>query len=267
MAQLPTISVITPSYNQAGFIEQTIESILSQDYPGLEYIVMDGGSTDGTLDVLKKYDGRILWFSERDRGQAHAINKGLAIAKGDILAYLNSDDCYLPGALEQVGRFFASHPAAAWLTGRCRIIDTQGREIRRAIQWYKNFWLQFRSYQVLLVLDYIAQPATFWRRDVFQQVGTFDETMHLVLDYDLSLRLGRSYPLHVLNQPLAAFRVHENSKSSTSTSVHFQADLDIARRYTASRLLIGLHALHNQLILATYRRMQASGAKRTAAST
>ena len=114
---LPRISVVTPSYNQGNFVEETIQSVLDQGYPNLEYIVMDGGSTDGTLDILRKYEKRLVWKSERDRGQSDALNKGFRMASGDIFSFINSDDVYEPGALHKVGRFFVDHPQASWLTG------------------------------------------------------------------------------------------------------------------------------------------------------
>jgi glycosyltransferase involved in cell wall biosynthesis len=261
MDKLPRITVITPSYNQGDFIEQTIESILGQNYPDLEYLVFDGGSTDQTVDLLKKYGQKFFWVSTRDRGQSDAINQGLQRASGEVICFLNSDDVYEPGALLKVGSFFADHPEAAWLTGKCRVIDPAGVEIRKPVAAYKNFWLRFKSYKVLLVLDYISQPATFWRREVIQQVGPFDESLHLTMDYDYSLRVGQHYRLHVLNENLASFRVHPASKSGF-VQKHFDEDLSIARRYTRSKLLLRLHALHNALIVATYRRIQAPRGKR-----
>ena len=250
---LPKISVITPSYNQAQFIEQTIQSVLSQGYPNLEYIVMDGGSTDGTLEILRKYADHLYWVSEPDRGQSHAINKGFARASGDVLAFLNSDDLYEPGALLSVGSYFAAHPEVFWLTGWCRTIDAQGKEIRRLSTWYKMFWLLFRSYTVLLVLDYISQPATFWRREVIDKVGGFDESLHYAMDYDYSLRVGKYYKLSVLNHFIARFRVHAFSKAGATAHTQFDADLNITYRHTNAVLLRLLHSWHNSLIVMIYR--------------
>jgi len=249
---LPRMTVITPSYNQAHYIERTIESVLDQTYPDLEYWVIDGGSTDGTLDILSKYGDRVDWASERDRGQAHAINKGIERSSGEVVAYLNSDDVYEPGALSTVGRFFADHPQAGWVTGKCRIIDQKGREVRRAITFYKNMWLRLGSYTLLLILDYISQPATFWRREVLERVGVFDETLYYTMDYDYSLRVGRHYRLQVIDEYLASFRVHPHSKGGSGARKHFQADLETARKYTTSPLLLGLHRLHNTMIVAAY---------------
>jgi glycosyltransferase involved in cell wall biosynthesis len=248
---LPTFSIITPSYNQAGFIRRTIESVLGQDYPALEYLIIDGGSTDGTLDILKEYQGRLQWISEKDRGQSDAINKGFQRATGDVFAYLNSDDLYEPGALRKVGAFFRNHPQAHWVTGQCRIIDDQDREIRRLITAYKNLWLRLHCRAALLVLDYISQPATFWTREAVHRAGPFDVLEHYSMDYDFSLRLLQHEKLWTLLTPLAAFRVHPASKSDRVRE-HFASDLEIARRYTRSPFLLSLHAAHNGLIVGMY---------------
>jgi GT2 family glycosyltransferase len=216
---------------------------------------MDGGSTDGTVDILRKYEKHLTWTSGKDGGQSDALNKGFQMAGGEILAYINSDDVYEPGALRKAGGFFASHPRAAWLTGRCRLMDPQGREIRKLITAYKNFWLLFRSYKVLLAIDYISQPATFWRREVIERVGPFDEELHLTMDYDYSLRVGSQYRLWVINQALASFRVHSASKSA-AIRAHFNEDLAVAQRYAHSKFLLNLHRLHNQLIIASYLSME-----------
>jgi glycosyltransferase involved in cell wall biosynthesis len=250
---LPKISVVTPSYNQAAFLEQTIQSVLSQGYPELEYIVMDGGSTDGSVDILKRYTDQLHWVSEKDSGQSHAINKGMRMASGDVLAYLNSDDCYEPGALLRVGQFFAEHPQAHWLTGRCRVIDPQGLEIYKAITLYKNIWLRLRSITVLKILDYVSQPATFWSREVIREVGFFDEELQFAMDYDYSLRVANRFKLYVLNEYLAAFRIHPDSKTGATAQINFAHDLAVARKYCSSPVTTGLHWLHNAMILAVYR--------------
>ncbi len=250
---LPKISVITPTFNQGDFIGQTIESVLCQGYPKLEYIVMDGGSTDNTIEVIKKYDDQVYWESEKDRGQSHAINKGLRLASGEVVAFLNSDDLYEPGTLLKVGNFFVHHPEADWLTGRCRIIGQGGRVIRRGVTYYKNFWLRVRSYWILLVLDYISQPATFWRNQVIKRIGGFDEDLQYAMDYDYSLRVGQHFQLWVLNEYLASYRIHPSSKAGASAQAQFCVDLEIAKKYTSSSVIRDLHAFHNALIVSIYR--------------
>lgn len=253
-APWPRVSIITPSFNQGAFIEETIRSVLAQDYPDLEYWVIDGGSTDGTLEILKRYEGRLRWISELDSGQANAINKGLRLASGEILAYLNSDDLYLPGALRRVGEYFAAHPEAAWLTGRCRTVDANQQETRRLITRYKNFWLRLRSYRALQVLNYISQPATFWRRSAFEASGLLDESLHYTMDYDYWLRLGGRYRLHVLPQELAVFRLHERSKSGSTASKQFEEQYRVAEKLRSPALLLYFHKLHNVLSSGVYSR-------------
>lgn len=255
MKPLPRISIITPSYNQVDFIETTLLSVLEQEYPDLEYIVMDGGSTDGTLDILRKYEDRLQWVSEPDRGQAHAINKGLALASGEVTAFLNSDDVYTPGALLSVGHFFEEHPEAQWLTGKCNIIDESGREMRKSITAYKNFWLGFRSYGVLQVLNYISQPATFWRRRLLAQVGSLNEDLRFTMDYEYWLRIGKQHRLYALRQGLAGFRLYTASKSGGGYEEQFAEELSVCRRF-ASPVMVQLHRLHNALILGVYRRQR-----------
>jgi glycosyltransferase involved in cell wall biosynthesis len=243
MEQLPKISIITPSYNQGKFIERTIRSILDQDYPNLEYIVVDGGSRDETIDILKKYGTRLTWISEKDRGQTDAINKGLRMSSGDILAYLNSDDVYEPHALRRVGAYFSTHPEVMWLTGQCRIIDEQDREFRGLITKYKNALLKRYSYGLLLVTNPISQPATFWRRAVVNELGLFDDREHLVMDYEYWLRIGKKHRPAVLSDYLAGFRVYAASKTSSSFLTTFRREMELARRYSGSSTLNALHYL------------------------
>jgi glycosyltransferase involved in cell wall biosynthesis len=255
-SDLPKISVITPSYNSGRFIEHTIQSVLSQEYPKLEYIVMDGGSTDNTLEILQKYKGSVNWISEKDSGQSHAINKGFALATGDVLAYLNADDIYEPGALHTVGNYFLKHPTAYWVTGRCRFIDQNDHEIRKLASIYKYIWLFWGSYKALLVIDYVSQPATFWHRTVINKIGYFDETLYYAMDYDYSLRIGKLFKMCRIDRSLAAYRIHSASKTfscATSIKEQFDEDLGIARKNGASHMLSVLHEIHNALIINIYR--------------
>lgn len=252
MKLLPKISVITPTLNQGRFIERTIRSIHGQGYPNLEHIVVDGGSTDGTLDILKRYEDRLQWSSEKDAGQADAINRGIGRSSGEIITYLNSDDIYETGALLRVAESFAKNPDAQWLTGRCRIINEQDLEVRRAITAYKNFLLDRYSYALLLVTNPLSQPSTFWRRNVVDEIGLFDMNEHYVMDYDYWLRIGSKYPPLVLKDYLAGFRVYAASKTSSTFLRSFREELEIAKKYSPSRGLLALHRLSYLGISAVY---------------
>ena len=255
MHNLPRISVITPSLNQGAYIERTIRSVLSQGYPDLEFIVVDGGSTDNTVSILRRYGNSLLWISEKDEGQSHAINKGMRMATGDIIAYLNSDDIYEPGALTKVAAAFAEDASVMWLTGRCRIVDQNGCETRRAITAYKNFLLGHFSYAMLLVTNPISQPATFWRRAVVDEIGFFNVDEHLVMDYEYWLRIGGKYPLQILGDYLACFRVHASAKTQSTGFGNFRREYEVSRRFTSSPLLHTLHYFNYLAIVAAYKTM------------
>jgi glycosyltransferase involved in cell wall biosynthesis len=252
MIELPKISIITPTLNQGRFIERTIDSVLDQNYPALEYLVIDGGSTDGTLEVLKQYGQRLKWISEKDEGQADAINKGIRLATGDIVAYLNSDDVYEPGAFLRVAEYFSSHPEAMWLTGKCRIIDEQDREIRGMITAYKKFLLRHYSYEMLLVTNPVSQPATFWRRGLIREFGLFDKNEHLVMDYEYWLRIGRRYVPGILDAYLARFRVHERAKTASTNFSNFKEELAVAKKYSGSKIVRMLHYANYGMIVTAY---------------
>lgn len=250
----PKISIVTPSLNQGDFIEETIRSVLSQYYPGLEYLVMDGGSSDHTLDILRSYSDRVKWVSEKDKGQTNAINKGLHLASGEIVGYLNADDLLLPGALEKVAKTFMQNPDTMWLTGKCRIISETGRETRKLITRYKNLWLRVHRPSLLFITDYISQPATFWRAGLLNDLGDFDENLHYALDYEYFLRLNTRYPLVILPDYLAAFRVHSHSKNAKSfhRNVYVDEDRIAVYRHTQSRTLRFLHSMHRRLMTMAY---------------
>lgn len=250
------ISIITPSYNQGGFIKQTIESIFRQNYPNLEYLVIDGGSTDDTVEILKNYGQRIKWISEKDNGQSNAINKGLKMATGNILAYLNSDDIYVGKSLFAVNDFFQKNQNFKWAYGRCKIINEKNQEIRKIITAYKNFWMRKYSYNKLLSINFINQPATFWRREMMDEFGLFNENEHLVMDYEYWLRIGRKYSAGFINEYLAGFRMHTQSKSNQNFVKQFHDELRVAKKYSASQWPIFLHNLNFASILMGYKILQ-----------
>ena len=203
MSDLPLVSIVTPSLNQGRFIEATIGSVLSQDYPHIEYIVVDGGSTDGTLDVLRRYGGRLQWISEPDGGQAQAINKGFRLTRGEIVAWLNSDDTYLPGAVSAAVEHLTAHPACAMVYGEGYLIDEQGAAIRRFPATEP-----FDLWKLVYVIDFILQQTTFFRRAALDVVGYLDEDLHWGLDWDLFIRLGKRFPVNYLPREMANLREH-----------------------------------------------------------
>jgi glycosyltransferase involved in cell wall biosynthesis len=251
------ISVVTPSFNQGRFIGRTVESVLGQrgDFD-LDYYVADGGSTDGTLEILRARGDRLRFVSERDGGPVEALRKGFGAARGEIIGWLNSDDLYAPGALERVRAAFERHPEAQWLCGRCRIIDEQDREVRRPITAYKNFWLKRHSLRKLLALNYISQPAVFLRRRAIEEVGLIEPGYKLAFDYAWWLRLAAKYPPLIVDEYLAAFRAHGGSLGGTHFGLQFREETDAARRANPGYFgIVPLHALHARCVIATYKVM------------
>jgi glycosyltransferase involved in cell wall biosynthesis len=254
MKKYPRISIITPSFNQGDFIEETILSVLSQEYPDLEYLVMDGGSSDATLSVLKKYSGKITWFSEPDHGQTDAINKGLRRATGSIVGYLNADDLLLPSALKKVAQRFTNDPQTWWVTGKCQIVDEENNEIRRPITVYKNILLRWRSFSSLLMTNYISQPATFWRREALESLGFLDESLRYVMDYEYWLRLYSKHPPSFIPEYLAAFKIHRNSKTTSTghKDIYVAEEKIVVQRYVRFRPQLFLHDAHRLLMTFAY---------------
>ncbi len=248
----PKISIIIPSLNQGQFIERTICSILDQNYPNLELIVIDGGSIDNTRQILKRYSKKLTWFSDRDDGQSDALNKGLKKTTGEIISYLNSDDMLLPGSLAKIAEYFNKHKEIYWLTGKCYIIDAKERNIHPLISGYKNFWLKFFRGRISLeVLNYISQPATFWRKYAFQTVGEFNKELNYTMDYDYWLRLIRKYKLGYIDEYLAAFRIHSSSKSGQKYQSIFAENSGVSVRYS-NKFISLLHQIHDKLTVYIY---------------
>jgi len=223
----PKISIVTPSYNQGEFLETTILSILNQNYPNLEYIIMDGGSTDNSLAIIKKYEKYVdHWVSEKDKGQSDAINRGFVKSTGAILAHLNSDDVYWPGALLAAARFFQAHPRVDVMYGDTYLIDERN-EVFRVLKDAPAFRSAIRYGAAHLV-----QPNAFWTRDIFFKAGMYDLSIHYCMDAELwsqILKLGGRF--HHLRQPLACFRLHRSSKMASAVAVDKSLTNILNKRY------------------------------------
>ncbi len=201
------VSIVTPSFNQSAYLEQTIRSVLEQDYPNLEYIVIDGASADGSADIIKKYSSRLAyWISEKDSGQADAINKGMRHAQGDIVAWLNSDDYYLPGAIKSAVAAFESNPQAVMVYGNMLGVDPKGQTTNQ---------LRYRQLTLedLLCFQIIGQPAVFMRRVAFKKTGGLDLNFHFMLDHQLWIKLAAQGQIVHINQTWAAARYHPQAKN------------------------------------------------------
>lgn len=224
--QLPRVSIITPSYNQAEFLEETIHSVAEQDYPNIEHIIIDGGSTDGSLDILKRHP-QVIVRSGPDRGQADAVNKGFALASGEFFGWLNSDDTYLPGAISVAVDALAD---ADIVYGRCRFIDEAG-----------NYLGHFRTrpfeYAALTRWDFVAQPTVFFRRSVFEESGGLDLNYRCAMDYEFWLRVMRGRNVVNLERDLATYRVHASAKTTADFARMALEAHSLRRRYGASQAL------------------------------
>jgi glycosyltransferase involved in cell wall biosynthesis len=226
MDRLPQVTIVTPSFNQAQYLEETIRSVLLQGYPNLEYIIVDGGSTDGSIDIIRKYEPWLAyWCSEPDRGQGDAINKGFRQSSGEIMGWLNSDDCLLPGAVQTLVAHFQAHPESKIVCGfRWNIMHD--KQIRRG-----RVHLPPDRY-TLSRICYIAQETTYWRRDVWNAVNELDLSYHFALDYDLWQRmLAAGFRFDLLPRFMGAFRIHPDSKGSKWWHVRNEELARIYRRY------------------------------------
>lgn len=253
---IPSLTILTPSLNSARTIERTLESVRAQGYPDVEHLVIDGGSTDGTLDVLRGAAG-VRWISEPDDGLSHALNKGLAMARGDVVGWLNADDFYLPGSLRAAGGALAARPDAEWLTAPCLIVDAADSEIRSLVTRYKRALLRRYSRRSLIAQNFVAAPSTFVRTAALREIGGFDQALGLAMDYDAWLKLAvRGDPV-VLDRPLAAFRMAEGSLSMASFREQFREHAAIGRRHGADhRLAVAVNAVVSRLIVLAYARLR-----------
>jgi len=207
-SSLPIVSIVTPSFNQARYLEATIRSVLSQDYARIEYMIVDGGSSDGTVDILKEYGGKLAgWVSEKDKGQTDAINKGFARAKGEVLAWLNSDDTYEPGAVSAAVRYLQEHPKVGMVYGDCNFINETGRVIGKFSSAQTSYRLLRQGY------SHIPQQTMFFRAELWKQVGPLDRSFYFAMDYDLWTRIAARSEIKYVPQTWANFRLHTSGKT------------------------------------------------------
>lgn len=226
----PLVTIITPSFNQGHFIKATIDSVLSQDYPRIEYIIMDGGSTDSTTDVVRPYLDRLTYISEKDRGQTHAINKGLLRAKGEVVAYLNSDDTLLPGAITRAVAALGRHPDVGAIYGDGFQIDFDGK-----VKQQFPFTEPFNLWKLTFVLDYILQQSVFFRRACLEEIGWFNEDLHFGMDWDVLVRLGKRYGLAYVPETFGCLREYDDAKSFSGGARRFEELSRILREQTGER--------------------------------
>ncbi len=208
MNNLPLVTIVTPSFNQSRFLEETINSVLKQSYPNIEYIIVDGASSDGSLEIIKQYAPRLThWVSEKDRGQTDAINKGFAIAKGEVLAWLNSDDTLLPNAVAEAAAYLSENPDVGMVYGDANYIDGKSSVIGRFPAAETDLARLRRGYV------HIPQQASFFRRSLWMQVGPLDPDFYFAMDYDLWVRLAERSKLKYLPRTWANFRLHADAKT------------------------------------------------------
>ena len=230
----PRISIVTPSYNQVAYLEQTIRSVLSQNYPDLEYIIMDGGSTDGSVDILKKYADKFsYWTSEKDKGQADAIQRGLAKCTGDLIGWVNSDDIMMPGTLKHFAEMYVKHPDTEMFAGGAVLIDGNSRVSTTRCGVPEFYWTtgKLTFQQMLFRSVEFLQPATIWTRNIFEKTGGLDTKMKFCFDWDFFLRVARECPILGTNMLTAGYRWHCESKSCTMQDVRSQEMAMLMERY------------------------------------
>jgi glycosyltransferase involved in cell wall biosynthesis len=245
----PKISIVIPSYNKVKYIEKTLQSIVTQKNASFEVIIQDGGSTDGTLDVIKKYAKKypsfISFESKKDGGQLDAINKGIKKAKGEIVTFINADDEYTKGTFESVVGHYIESPDALWFAGKGIVIDENNNEIAKIATLYKSFLLNQNSHFYLLVTNYLMQPSVFLTKKTIKKYGLFTGTDFSIMEYEMWLKIGKDEMPICINKVLTKFRLEKDTKTSINANKLLSEDEKIIRKYTRNNLIIFLHILHN----------------------
>lgn len=230
----PLVSIITPSYNQGRFIEKTVVSVLNQDYENIEYIIIDGGSTDNTKEIVEKYRDRLTFISEKDNGQSDAINKGFKMAKGEIVAWLNSDDVYEPGCISKAVDIFMKDEALGLIYGEGYLINEDGDKLERFGATQK-----FDLWTLIHVWDYIMQPATFFKKSYLEQVGYLDVNLHYCMDWDLWIKLATVSKVKYVNEFFACSREYGDTKTSTGGYKRLDEIKRLMQKYSKTENPIG----------------------------
>lgn len=240
----PEISVITPSFNQGLFLERTIKSVLDQNYPNLQYMIIDGGSTDDSVSIIKKYESKLsYWVSEPDRGQADAINKGLRRATGEWVAWQNSDDIYYPGVFHQLAKTAGSHPEVDLIIGNIMLIDANNHTLRD-LHYVRPTYNSLVAEGMVL-----ANQAAFWRRSLHNRIGYLDDRKSYSLDYEWFLRLTKVCKAYHVNRIWGGFRIHEMSKTSSPNRMFVEENHQILRGKKISRRFLYLYRFRRMLLL------------------
>ena len=226
MINYPKISIVTPSFNQGEYLERTIKSILGQEYPNLEYIICDGGSTDNSVEIIRKYEDCLTWWcSEKDNGQTDAINKGMKKATGDICCWINSDDVLLPNALNIVGDYYLNHPDTEFLNGLTVEIDKEDRVLKFNHMIMSGFFFRHGCYN-------ISQQGMFWRRNLFEKLGYLDDSFHAKMDVEWLIRNYEAKTnIKLLNRHVGAIRKYEETKTAQGGDIWIRDAKEISNRY------------------------------------